>query len=344
MTNFSHISSFGELFRSLPKSLAQVLAVCGLGLLAPSYSFAQSAEFLVHEASGMCVDVSGAPGTVNGATLQLWACETRGNRDNGSATDHKWSYQNGFVRNGLSGKCMDVPGAPGTAPGSRMQIWDCELSGKNSNGSQSDQQFDFVNGQLRNRISGLCVGPARSEYQKNGQPLVLQKCTKPGTADLEFAFRKPAGAPPAASTPIPAPSAPGVVAAGKLFYLSEEGSLCVGLVKGKIEPNVDVALARCNSPQALRISYDAGAGKLRLTSRPSLCVDINLLPDGSAFLMVRHCTDDSTTKWRVDTNSDKVRNQDNWCWDVPGAKFVQGQVMVAAKCSNRISQKFVLND
>jgi len=84
----------------------------------------------------------------NGAPLQLWDCELSGrNRDNGSMTDQKWTITgNGFIRNTLSGKCIDVAGAPGQTNGARLQLWDCELSGRNrDNGSDTDQQWSFAN-------------------------------------------------------------------------------------------------------------------------------------------------------------------------------------------------------
>ncbi len=88
-------------------------------------------------------DVAGAPGSANGTPLQLWDCEGSGhNRDNGSATDQRWTFVNGFIRNDLSGKCIDVAGAPGSANGIPLQLWDCETSGRNrDNGSATDQRW-----------------------------------------------------------------------------------------------------------------------------------------------------------------------------------------------------------
>lgn len=104
--------------------------------------------FIRNTLSGKCIDVAGAPGRGNGASLQLWDCELSGrNRDNGSMTDQRWTITgNGFIRNTLSGKCIDVAGAPGQANGARLQLWDCELSGRNrDNGSDTDQQWRFAN-------------------------------------------------------------------------------------------------------------------------------------------------------------------------------------------------------
>jgi hypothetical protein len=108
--------------------------------------------FIKNVKSGKCIDVAGAPGTANGAALQLWDCETSGvNKDNGTPTDQKWTYKhidiNGrrhiFIINKLSGKCIDVAGAPGTENGAKLQLWDCETSGVNKdNGTPTDQGWD----------------------------------------------------------------------------------------------------------------------------------------------------------------------------------------------------------
>jgi Ricin-type beta-trefoil lectin domain len=107
-----------------------------------------SGGFIRNTLSGKCIDVAGAPGSSNGAALQLWDCELSGrNRDNGSTTDQRWTITgNGFIRNTLSGKCIDVAGAPGQTNGARLQLWDCELSGRNrDNGSDTDQKWSFAN-------------------------------------------------------------------------------------------------------------------------------------------------------------------------------------------------------
>ena len=104
--------------------------------------------FIRNTLSGKCIDVAGAPGQVNGSQLLLWDCELSGrNRDNGSVTDQRWSVTaDGFIRNTLSGKCIDVAGAPGQVNGSQLQLWDCELSGRNrDNGTITDQKWSFTN-------------------------------------------------------------------------------------------------------------------------------------------------------------------------------------------------------
>lgn len=210
------------------RRLAQGVMLASVAALVPTgTALAQQGQFLVHEASGLCVDVSGAPGVNNGARLQLWQCETANNRDNGSATDQKWFWKDGFIRNALSARCFDVPGAPGVAAGSGLQLWDCESSGRSTNGAQTDQQFDHVDGQFRHRLSGQCIGPERTEY-RNGVRLVLTRCAKVGAADLEFSFRAPNGAAvaaaPAAKPAPAAPAAPAATGKKRLIYPDVAGA------------------------------------------------------------------------------------------------------------------------
>lgn len=76
--------------------------------------FANGGQFITNLLSGKCIDVSGGPGVDTGATLQLADCELSGKYPgNDSPTDQKWIIKNGFIRNVLSGKCIDVNGGPG---------------------------------------------------------------------------------------------------------------------------------------------------------------------------------------------------------------------------------------
>lgn len=98
--------------------------------------------FIRNELSNKCIDVAGDPGTANGAPLQLFDCELSGFNPSGRTTDQRWEYIGaGFLRNGLSNKCIDVAGDPGTANGAPLQLFDCELSGFNTSGRTSDQRW-----------------------------------------------------------------------------------------------------------------------------------------------------------------------------------------------------------
>jgi hypothetical protein len=90
-----------------------------------------------------CLDVTGAPGTANGAPLQLYNCERSGYDRWGNVTDQAWTMRSdGFIVNRLSGKCIDVAGAPGATNHLPLWLWDCESSGVSGNGAPTDQKWD----------------------------------------------------------------------------------------------------------------------------------------------------------------------------------------------------------
>jgi hypothetical protein len=93
-----------------------------------------------------CLDVLGAPGTANGTPLQISDCETSGYDQWGNPTDQAWNFiVSGFIVNRLSGKCVDVSGAPGNSNHLPIVLWDCEYSGYNAgNGSATDQTWTRV--------------------------------------------------------------------------------------------------------------------------------------------------------------------------------------------------------
>ncbi|WP_052672534.1 RICIN domain-containing protein [Aliterella atlantica] len=136
--------------------------------------------FILNSLSGQCIDVAGAPGNTNGAQIQLWNCELSGrNIDNGSSTDQKWELtSDGFIRNTLSGKCIDVAGAPGNRNGTQLQLWDCEFSGRNAdNGSETDQTWTLTrDGFLLNISSGKCIDVVGAPGRGRGTRLQLWTC------------------------------------------------------------------------------------------------------------------------------------------------------------------------
>jgi hypothetical protein len=144
----------------------------------------ETGRFINNFLSGKCIDIAGAPGRSNSAPLQLWDCELTGvNPDNNSITDQRWVLTSGgFIRNTLSGKCIDVAGAPGRNNGAPLQLWDCELSGRNrENGSTTDQRWTITgNGFIRNRLSGKCIDVAGAPGQTNGARLQLWDCELSG--------------------------------------------------------------------------------------------------------------------------------------------------------------------
>ena len=160
------------------------LTVSLLLIKQPGEAQGVNGRFLNNFLSGKCIDVAGAPGRSNSAPLQLWDCELTGiNPDNNSTTDQRWVFINGgYIRNTLSGKCIDVAGAPGRNNGALLQLWDCELSGRNrDNGSITDQRWTITsNGFIRNTLSGKCIDVAGAPGQSNGARLQLWDCELSG--------------------------------------------------------------------------------------------------------------------------------------------------------------------
>ncbi|MBD2446225.1 ricin-type beta-trefoil lectin domain protein [Nostoc sp. FACHB-152] len=100
--------------------------------------------FIRNVLSNKCIDVQGQPGITNGARLILSDCELSGFSSLGSATDQRWEYIGaGFLRNGLSNKCIDVEGQPGSRNSTRLILSDCELSGLSSLGRTTDQRWGW---------------------------------------------------------------------------------------------------------------------------------------------------------------------------------------------------------
>lgn len=155
--------------------------VCGW-LASASAAQAQAQHFIVNQLSGRCLDVAGAPGTANGALLTLYDCELSGRNPNGSQTDQRWQFlPNGLIRNALSGRCIDVPGAPGVTNGARLILYDCETSGRNPNGSQTDQRWEMLSsGLIRNVLSGKCIDVAGNPGRSNGAAILLYTCEVAG--------------------------------------------------------------------------------------------------------------------------------------------------------------------
>jgi hypothetical protein len=101
--------------------------------------------FIRNKLSNKCIDVVGKPGTTNFLLLQLNECEISGFSSPGVATDQRWEYIGaGFIRNGLSNRCIDVGGDAATANNKILQLYDCELSGFSpGSGKPSDQRWGW---------------------------------------------------------------------------------------------------------------------------------------------------------------------------------------------------------
>ena len=107
------------------------------------------------EASGRCVDVSGA-GTANGSPMVIWDCHTNSNQQ--------------FTQDGkalrVQGKCLEVPA--NASPGAQAQIWDCT--------GAANQQWDLNgNGTASNVQNGLCLD-VNGAATANGSAVIAWNC------------------------------------------------------------------------------------------------------------------------------------------------------------------------
>lgn len=179
-----------------------VVVVALICLLVHSGSYANTdstgattrSGFITNMQSGKCIDVSGTP--FSGAPLQLWDCEDSAGAA-GTNTDQKWSLTaDGFIKNNVYGKCIDVSGAPGTATGSPLLLWDCELSGFNAdNGSPTDQKWTITaDGFIRNALSGKCIDVSGAPGTTNGSRLLLWDCEYSAMAQTDHRWNWSSGA------------------------------------------------------------------------------------------------------------------------------------------------------
>ena len=84
-----------------------------------------------------------------------------------------------YLQNRLTGACIDVIGAPGTADGTRLQTYPCETSGYDAWGGPSDQywQWNATTGRIRNNVSpNLCLDVKGTPGTANGSTLQLGTC------------------------------------------------------------------------------------------------------------------------------------------------------------------------
>jgi len=82
----------------------------------------------------------------------------------------------GFIQNQLSGKCIDVAGAPGEENGAQLILYDCETSDPNT-----DQRWTMTSGGfIQNQLSGKCIDVAGAPGEENGAQLILYDCETSG--------------------------------------------------------------------------------------------------------------------------------------------------------------------
>jgi len=147
-------------------------------------SFAEDGKYIVNLLSGRCINVSGDPGTASGTSLTLADCQFSGKTGTNNLTDQKWVFtSDGFIKNTLSGRCINVSGDPGTANGTQLTLADCQLSGKTETNNPTDQKWILTNdGFIKNILSGRCIDVSGSPGTNSGTQLVLYDCEFSGQA------------------------------------------------------------------------------------------------------------------------------------------------------------------
>lgn len=158
-------------------ALIGLAAIASIAFAVPAQA-QQRGKLIVNVVSGKCIDVKGAPGNKPGTKLQLFDCERSGRTSNGAPSDQYWEMtREGFIRNVVSGLCIDVPGQPGTKNGLDLQLSQCEFSGRSPNGQPTDQiWFLRGDGAISNDIGSKCIDVSGAPGIKNGSPIQLWDC------------------------------------------------------------------------------------------------------------------------------------------------------------------------
>mmetsp|Transcript_84373 Transcript_84373/g.239183 ORF Transcript_84373/g.239183 Transcript_84373/m.239183 type:complete len:1065 (-) Transcript_84373:265-3459(-) len=156
--------------------------------------------FLRNRGNGLCVDVEGTAATELQTNIMIYTCELPGST---YSKDQRWELTpDGLLRNQLSGKCIDgdevknggatVKQWPCKVDDNRTQAWEltpdgfllnqgtgrCIDSGMSMYACPyTDQRWKVrANGQVANRLSGLCLGV--DGRRGSGDAVVLRRCKK----------------------------------------------------------------------------------------------------------------------------------------------------------------------
>lgn len=129
----------------------------------------RSDGFIVNQLSGQCLDISGSPGTNNGAKAVIWPCEY-----DDPNTDQQWELTSfGFLWNRKSKKCLDVEGMNGVTNSAFLVLWDCVKS----LAAASGQQWRLTHsGYIQHLKTGKCIDVKGVNQDEQNTPLVLSTC------------------------------------------------------------------------------------------------------------------------------------------------------------------------
>jgi hypothetical protein len=120
-----------------------------------------------------------------------YTIRARSYNNGGSGTFDLWPRKgSGFIRNQLSGKCIDVKGNPARNNGDVLQLWDCEFGARPAD---TDQRWEITpDGLIRNQLSGKCIDVKGNPARNNGAVLQLWDCEsgrRPADTDQRWEIR-----------------------------------------------------------------------------------------------------------------------------------------------------------
>ncbi|WP_117208536.1 RICIN domain-containing protein [Allorhizocola rhizosphaerae] len=145
---------------------ATALAVF-VAVLSPATSASADGEvdgpwYIVHSASGRCLDSPAEWGGVNGTPMQLWDCypPTQYNQ----MWRRRWRSLTSFeLINVASGRCLDAPAEFAGGDGTKIQVWDCYPP------NQTNQMWRLMaGGRLQNVGFSKVIQPDPGRQNQNG--------------------------------------------------------------------------------------------------------------------------------------------------------------------------------
>ncbi|MCJ0867795.1 ricin-type beta-trefoil lectin domain protein [Streptomyces sp. AP-93] len=246
---------------------------------------------------GKCVDVLGDDNGTAGAPVVLWDCLS-------SAKDQQWTHRaDGTLR--TLGRCLDIDRNE-TAPGTPVQLWDCNGGGNQVWAQQAD-------GSLRNPRSGLCLD-APGGNTANGTRLQIWHCN--GLAPQKFFVN--------GGAPIIGPG-------GKCVDVAGDDNGTAG---------APVMLWDCLSTAKDMYWTHRADGTLRTLGR---CLDIdgNSTAPG-ALVQLWDCNGAGGQVWAQQADGSLRNPQSGLCLDAPGGNTANGTRLQTWHCNGLAAQKFQL--
>jgi non-reducing end alpha-L-arabinofuranosidase len=249
---------------------------------------------------GQCVDVAGNDTGSNGAFVDLWNCQA-------SAIDQHWTPDPDGALTTL-GRCLDIDGN-GTAPGTKVELWDCDDLG----GQVWERQ---PGGSFFNPQSGLCLD-APGDDAANGTQLQIWPCT--GGAAETFS---PGGNLTLTGT------------------IQGPGAQCIGIAgDGPAVLGAHVGLQNCEAKALSENWYHSASGSLETVG---LCLDIDAdstVPGAKVELW--GCDGAGGQVWEQQPGGFLLNPQSGLCLDAPGS--AEGTQLQIGACNGGRAERFPLS-